>query len=331
MYGSNDYGETWSDTFFVSDTTFSGIKPELTINRLERQPDPVLHLIRQASITPNTEEILYQRSTDGGESWLGPVIISDRDTIHSQWPQIAAWGDSNVIATWFDYKYSDQQWTGDAFISKSTDNGETWSPPVAMTSSHLVSSCDVAASGDTLVLVYREGYDTGGIVYANVSFDGGNSWQGDMRVSESPERCVEPTVAMSLGMGHIAWSDARDNPGHSSYEAYYDRGFLDTTQVNIGQNDCDDPLPSRVSLWVYPNPFNSSIVVTYSLSNEKGGELAIYGIRGQLIRTFTLIGREGRIKWDACDAMGNKVCSGIYFARAEASQKSYTIKLIYSK
>jgi hypothetical protein len=108
LYGSNDYGETWPDTFYVSDTTFAGIKPELVDNYLSQQPDPVLHLIRQKGITPSTQEILYQRSTDGGETWLGPVIISDNDTIHSQWPQIAAWGDSFVIATWFDYKYSDQ-------------------------------------------------------------------------------------------------------------------------------------------------------------------------------------------------------------------------------
>jgi hypothetical protein len=39
-----------------------------------------------------------------------------------------------------------------------------------------------------------------------------------------------------------------------------------------------------------------------------------------------------KINWDATDAMGNKVSSGIYFARANSNnQKSSTIELIYLK
>jgi len=70
----------------------------------------------------------------------------------------------------------------------------------------------------------------------------------------------------------------------------------------------------------------------------EGGELAIYNLLGERIRKYKLPGREGMIIWDACDAKGNKVSSGIYFAKArygsEATmtpQRSKTIKLLLMK
>jgi flagellar hook assembly protein FlgD len=90
-------------------------------------------------------------------------------------------------------------------------------------------------------------------------------------------------------------------------------------------------VPKGISLSSYPNPFNSSVVIDYSFGQEEGGELEIYNIQGQLARTFNLSGKEAQIKWDASDAMGNKICSGIYFAKASASQSSKTIKLLLLK
>ena len=333
IYGSNDYGETWPDTFFVSDTTFAGIGPELVVNCLSRQPDPVLHLIRETGISPSTQEVLYQRSTDGGQSWLGPVIISDNDTIHSFWPQIGAWGDSFVIATWVDYKSSDQQFTGDAFMAKSTDNGETWSTPIAMTSSHLIKSSDVAVSGDTIILVYDQGpFGGNAVILANISFDGGETWEGETRVSESPERCIEPTVALSYGMGHVSWSDARDDSTHSNgYEAYYDRGDLLTGIWGEGQHEPHN----EITISAYPNPFNASVTIT--ITNAKGGEIEIglYDISGRLVRKIEVrdIPEGGGIKkvWDATDTSGKKVSSGIYFARIAASQRIFLSRLALVK
>jgi len=40
-------------------------------------------------------------------------------------------------------------------------------------------------------------------------------------------------------------------------------------------------------------------------------------------------GEVGKINWDATDASGERVSSGIYFAKAKTSQSSQAIKLIY--
>jgi hypothetical protein len=203
--------------------------------------------------------------------------------------------------------------------------------PIAMTWRHLVSSSDVAASGDTLVLVYREGNDIGGVIYANVSFDGGETWQGEKSVSESPQNCVETTVASSLGIGHVAWSDDRDDSTNTNgFEAYYDRGNLDTNSVGIVR-DGSGNAPQNIPVSAYPNPFNSYVTMKFYIPNDKGGELSIYNIGGQLVKTFNLSGKEAQINWDACDAKGNKVCSGIYFARVSTPQTAKTIKLVLLK
>ncbi len=100
-----------------------------------------------------------------------------------------------------------------------------------------------------------------------------------------------------------------------------------------GINDYGDlNIPSDLSMAAYPNPFNSNTMITFS--NPEGGdlEIGIYDLMGRQVRTFNLIGaKEGEIKWDAQDAMGNRVSTGIYFARARASQNQKTIKLVYIK
>jgi hypothetical protein len=58
--------------------------------------------------------------------------------------------------------------------------------------------------------------------------------------------------------------------------------------------------------------------------------LAIYNLMGQKVKSFSIKNRkEGKIIWDASDASGKTVCSGIYFAKAGASHKVYTIKILY--
>ena len=132
---------------------------------------------------------------------------------------------------------------------------------------------------------------------------------------------------------------------HGDFEEsyiYYIRGSPEFSAAE----DEEPPVPDEISIAAYPNPFNSSAFITYF--NLKGGEIRIFDIKGQLIRTFftgdlenSASGRgenEGRIKWDATDASGKTVYSGIYFARAwygskatETSQSSDAIKLIYLK
>ena len=100
------------------------------------------------------------------------------------------------------------------------------------------------------------------------------------------------------------------------------------TAAGIAENSL--ALPNKITLSSYPNPFNSSTIISYSSPNVESIE--IYDLLGRKIRTLDINSSDdGIIIWDATDASGKKVSSGIYFARVETPQAEKSIKLLYIK
>ena len=70
----------------------------------------------------------------------------------------------------------------------------------------------------------------------------------------------------------------------------------------------------------FPNPFNPSTTISFSLSNKPDEqiEVVIYNVKGQKIKTFPVILspdallRKGSVTWDGDDESGNSVSSGVY-------------------
>lgn len=72
----------------------------------------------------------------------------------------------------------------------------------------------------------------------------------------------------------------------------------------------------------FPNPFNPSTTIRFSLPQGGPVSLKIYNIRGQLVKTlvdgFTEAGRHQAV-WNGTDEAGTTVASGIYFCRFSAN------------
>jgi hypothetical protein len=81
----------------------------------------------------------------------------------------------------------------------------------------------------------------------------------------------------------------------------------------------------------YPNPFNPSTTIQFSLPKQQTVNLAIYDVHGRLVSKL-IDGRSYapgnyRVTWDGVNSMGEKVASGVYFARIEAGTFVKTIKM----
>ena len=71
----------------------------------------------------------------------------------------------------------------------------------------------------------------------------------------------------------------------------------------------------------YPNPFNPSTTISFDLREKVHATLAVYNLRGQLVRTLvdrTLDAATHAETWDGKDDRGQPVASGVYFARLRA-------------
>jgi hypothetical protein len=90
--------------------------------------------------------------------------------------------------------------------------------------------------------------------------------------------------------------------------------------------------PSEYSLSQnYPNPFNPSTNIRFSIPQTEKVHLAVYDIQGSLIRT--LINHDSynagsyQTIWNGMNEQGQKVSSGIYFARLLSGTHLQTIKM----
>ena len=81
----------------------------------------------------------------------------------------------------------------------------------------------------------------------------------------------------------------------------------------------------------YPNPFNPSTEVIYTLPANAAVTLKVYNIIGREVNTLVegvKPAGEHRIVWDGTDDSGVKVASGIYLYRLQAGATSLTKKMV---
>ncbi len=84
----------------------------------------------------------------------------------------------------------------------------------------------------------------------------------------------------------------------------------------------------------YPNPFNPATTIAFSLAKNSQVVLAIYDVRGALVRVLIDEPRAAggqRAVWDGKDDSGSDVSSGVYFYRLTAGRFQSTRKMVLLK
>ena len=97
-----------------------------------------------------------------------------------------------------------------------------------------------------------------------------------------------------------------------------------------------EPLPARgFAVRSYPNPFNPTTTIQYSLPQASTVTLAVYDVAGRWVRTLV----DGELKdagphevdWDARDHRGQPLPSGVYFYRLMAGDQVLTGRAVLLK
>ncbi|MDP8204245.1 MAG: C10 family peptidase [Candidatus Tenebribacter mawsonii] len=84
----------------------------------------------------------------------------------------------------------------------------------------------------------------------------------------------------------------------------------------------------------YPNPFNPTTTIRYSLANDGDVELNVYNVKGQKVRTLVNENKNSghyQAIWDGTDNSKKQVASGVYFYRLTTSEKTLNKKMLLLK
>lgn len=110
----------------------------------------------------------------------------------------------------------------------------------------------------------------------------------------------------------------------STNQYYYSVKLNDTPEVQY-----ETKLQSN-----YPNPFNPSTTIKFSLKDDSQVELAIFNVKGQKIKTLKnehLTKGVHTVEWNGKDSSGNSCASGVYFYRLNANNKIFSKKMLMIK
>ncbi len=120
--------------------------------------------------------------------------------------------------------------------------------------------------------------------------------------------------------------------------ANYTNGLSDTSNVvhvePIGNNDLDQPVLKTGIVSIYPNPFNPSTQVSFSVKEDGLVTAGIYNTKGQKVKTLV---NENKLKgthtvvWNGKDDSNKKVGSGIYFFQMRTNGNTYQQKMLLLK
>lgn len=270
-----------------------------------------------------TANPLYLRTTDGGNLWMGAQTIGF--PINSIFFLDSLQGYSSGGR--FD-------WLG--FVNSTTDGGRTWSPPQSV---DLEVMFDVAFLNPFFGITIGGDHDYFGSL-AYQTFNGGKTWH----IQNISDTVPSPLIGLAFLDSQHAWACGygkiyRVNPLMENWEllpdtvtkwTWYGLSFINPDigwfsgaygkilhyhkrSLSLGEVN---PSKNRFHLQPnYPNPFNASTTIPFSVSEPAFVELSIYNLLGQPVKTLfagNLLPGEYHCLWDGKNQNRQSVTSGVY-------------------
>jgi len=124
--------------------------------------------------------------------------------------------------------------------------------------------------------------------------------------------------------------EIRDNIFIPELNKLYAVGRYNIIEYTCDYTDIDDfelPIVSTgYDLRNFPNPFNPTTMISFSLQNNSNVELSIFNIKGQKVKTFTNLqinkSSNQQIIWNGTDDNNKPVGSGVYLYKLKVNDKT---------
>ncbi len=244
---STDSGLHWTDHIFIDGVTRPAGTRDSAPQLVVVGDDWVLVWVRYGA-SSSDGEILVSRSTDDGDTWSSAVTIntsSSPDVCSSgiaSAPELVR-GDDTLLAIWSDTESAGGT-TGcdsDIFVSRSTDDGVTWSAPLVINATATTDG-PTGASDRVPQLAYDgsdrwlAAWDTPTGISTARSLDDGVSWTATQDIAAAG---FGPLLATNgLGRWVLAWASAPPGGDFDIVHAIAD-GFCGDFLME-GPEECDD-------------------------------------------------------------------------------------------
>lgn len=293
--------------------------------------------------------LMFDRSTDGGNTWLDEdIYVSD---IPGGWdypvPAIFRCNGlpitccdistglhrGNIYINWTDQRNGETN--TDVWLSRSTDGGNSWSAPIRVNDDTSMNhqffswmTIDQATGKIWLVWYDRRNYDDDRTdVYMAVSEDGGQTFT-NFKVSESPFLANEnvffgdyTNITAHNNVVRPIWGRC-DNYDQSIYTAIVD-------PVAIGQVE-KETMVFEVSD-IYPNPGTDLFAFSYKLHRSSEVKISVYDATGRLAALISSGKEEPGRHICRISSAEFDLQSGIYYVRLENGEYTKTQMFVISR
>ena len=178
------------------------------------------------------------------------------------------------------------------------------------------------------------------------------------------EVCVGAAVVDEFPLQILAYTDAMNRGGELTFQFSYgsergyqeakgytvmntDTGKFETRKIRLGElthnilrlyTDEEQEIVPEIDRTVlysnYPNPFNPTTQIAFSIPQEGKVNLSVYNIKGQLVKTLInrrIISGSHNVNWNGRDNTGKLVSSGVYFYKLKFDKKEISEKMLLLK
>jgi len=274
---SSDGGVTWDSVRQITFVSESHGLGNICVTALG------VHLVFERAAQPSGREISYMVSTDSGTTWSEETVLSTIDNYQAWEPNVAADDAGNVYVSWQDAKYgSIGGFAGTVLLRKSTDNGQTWLPEVQVSPLPSARHSSLSTDENFVHVIWddeRNGVLNGTIQYRG-SADGANTWCYETTIGDTQDVETGGAVVSGRGSLYVAWSSYLWTGPPAN--VYFRKG--EYSVVSVGERLL---IPqSFIVSSAYPNPFNASTSIEYSVPYEGRLSITVYDMLGRNVASL---------------------------------------------